>query len=130
MWRFRVLILFALLPMVFFIGSHHVYAQDDVDYFDVEEPEEIPEPYYDEDQQAPPPMDEPDFIPPPVRPQDSGFARRNIRGGGNNANSAGSGSNKLGTTEGEIEFRLVDPPMYWVGDRKPPIPPPPKTQKK
>ena len=103
-----------------FIGTA-AFAQDD-DFFEIEEPEDfiepIPEPYYEEDfgdfdpSEAPPPP------PPPPTFRDSAPARPSFQGGS-------SGPRAPRASSGPVEFELVDPPKYWVGDKKPPLKPPP-----
>jgi hypothetical protein len=99
------------------------FAQDD-DFF-IEEPPEFEEPE-EYDIPPPPPSDDPDysgsppgFIPPPVRNSGAGAVRPRLGG-----TRSSDGQDRLGRTEGAIEFRLADPPQYWKKKPRPTMPSP------
>lgn len=92
------------------------------DYYEVDEPEEfieeVPiEPYYE-------PGDDVDYEAPPEPPDLNGNrpSFQIPRGNNRNNNINSPKSNFRANSNGEVQFQLADPPKYWVGERKPPIP--------
>lgn len=56
---------------------------------------------------------------PRFQPRSGGNRGASNRGGFRRGGSGGGGSDRLGKTTGEIEFRLVDPPEYYLRKNKP-----------
>ena len=111
----------ALLLLIF--GFQLAHAQDEPPLDELEvEGELIEEEFEDEEMEEPrqPP-------PPPMRP--NRFRNSGNRFGGNKRSfkrggRSGGGQDRLGKTEGKIQFELVDPPKYYKRKNRPYIMPP------
>ena len=109
--------------MLLSLCAHWAVAQDEPPLDELEvEGELIEDDFDDEDE-----MEEPRQPPPP--PSGSRFRNSSKRFGGNKrgirrGGRSGGGEDRLGKTEGKIQFELVDPPKYYKRKNRPYVMPP------